>query len=159
MTHVTGGAFVHTVTATRPFAGPLEDMVARCRKLESRSCWPGTTGQWETGPTLYYDVAMRLSPATLTDITVTEQLGPVQETADGALFRTVQRVTWPHGTADAEAEYRFVAGSPNTLTVTYGYEAPSTKLVKAKQLPAFQGAMERVVDRYLQELTGAVVTA
>jgi hypothetical protein len=150
---------VHTVTATRPFSTPLEEMVARCRKLDSRSCWPGTTGQWETGPTLYYDVAMRLSPATLTDITVTEQLGPVQDLPDGAVFRTVQRVTWPDGSADAEAEYRFTAGTPNTLTVTYGYEAPSTRLVKAKALPAFQSSMEKVVVRYLDELTGAVVTA
>jgi hypothetical protein len=150
---------METVSVSRPFSTDLPKMQARCRSLDSRLSWPGTVAQWETGSTLYYEVGMRLSPATLTDVTVTEELGPDEVVPGGTAFRTKQRVTWPEGTADAQAEYRFTPGSPNAVQLTYSYDPPSTSLVKAKHLPAFRVAMEKVVARYLDDLTGATVAS
>lgn len=92
---------METVTVSRPFRTDLAKVQARCRSLDSRLSWPGTVTQWETGSTDYDEVGMRLSPAPLTDITVTEELGPDEIVPGGTAFRTRQRVTWPEGTADA----------------------------------------------------------
>ena len=148
-----------TVTVSRTFDSDLEDMVARCRSLDGRMCWPGAVPNWETGETLYFQVSMRLKAATMTDIDVEETVG-AREDVDGAvIFRTTQRCTWPEGVAIGSTEYRFSPGSPNTLSLTYLYDPPPSKLVKPKNLPAFHDGMQRVVDVYVDRLTGAPVAA
>jgi len=150
---------VDTVTASRTFDSDFGEMVARCRSLDGRMCWPGAVPSWETAGTLYYQVSMRLKAATMTDIDLEEQVLPIEEVDGDVVFRTTQRCTWPDGVANAATEYRFTPGAPHTLTLTYLYEPPSTKLVKTKNLPAFHEGMERVVSVYLDRLTGAVVPA
>jgi hypothetical protein len=149
---------VDTVVRTTTFTSDLEEMVSRCRSLQGRMCWPGAVPSWETHETLYYQVSMRLKSATMTDIDIEERLTPLETTGDGVLFRTAQRCTWPDGVADAETEYRFSSGSPNNLQLTYSYAAPSTKLVRTKDLKAFHAGMERVVSVYLDALTGMTVS-
>jgi hypothetical protein len=150
---------VDTITVSRTFDSDLEEMVARCRSLDGRMCWPGAIPKWETAETLYYQVSMRLKAATMTDIDLEEIVGPREDHDGVTVFRTTQRCTWPDGVANASTEYRFTPGTPNQLTLTYLYELPSTKLVKTKNLPAFHQGMERVVGLYLDRLTGATVAA
>ena len=108
---------------------------------------------------LSYQVSMRLKAATMTDIDIAEKLGPLVATsAGGQTFSTTQRCVWPDGVADGETEYVFTPGIPNTLTFTYRYEPPSTKLVKAKALPAFHDGMQKVATRYLDDLLATPVT-
>ena len=101
---------METVTATRPFQSAPPDTPERCRSLESRMSWPSATAQSETGATHHHEVAMRRRPASLTDITVAEELEPEDERPDGVLFATAQRVTWPDDTAKARTEYRSSIG-------------------------------------------------
>jgi hypothetical protein len=146
---------VDTVTVSRSFDCDLEDLVARCRSLDSRRFWPGAVLLGGAGSTLFYQVSMRLKAATMTDIDVEETLSDVVRRTDGgATFTTSQRCTWPDGVAMGETEYAF---APGTLTFTYRYEPPSTKLVRAKQLPAFRDGMQRVCTRYLEGLTATPV--
>jgi hypothetical protein len=148
---------VDTVVATTTFSSDLEEMVERCRSLKGRMCWPGANPSWETPGTLYYSVSMRLKAATMTDIEIDEKVAPTEQDGADLVFRTTQRCTWPDGVADADTEYRFSPGSPSTLQMTYRYAAPSTKLVRTKDLPAFHTGMEHVVNRYLHGLTGSTV--
>ena len=143
-----------TVTVTRSFEGDLDDMVQRCRSLDSRRFWPGSVLMGGAGSTLFYQVSMRLKAATMTDIDIEETMSEVVRRTDGgAAFTTSQRCTWPDGVAVGDTEYVF---SPDgTLTFTYRYEPPSTKLVKSKQLPAFHEGMHKVAQRYLDGLTAA----
>lgn len=148
---------METVTVSREFEQPVEQLVAYTRTLGSRGAWPGSQLEFEGEDQLIFGVGMRLRGATMTDITVEEKLGPNEQLADGEVrFRTVQRVTWPEGHADGLCEYRFIPGdatSPNTVQFTYAYAPPSTKLVKTKQLPAFRQAMYAVANRYLKNLS------
>lgn len=146
-----------TVVCTKPFESELEEMIAHCRSLDARMCWPGAVPSWSTPTTLYYKVSMRLKAATMTDIDLTENLLPQEEIGGGVVFRTTQRCVWPDGVAEADTEYRFIRGTPNTLQFSYRYKPPSTKLVRTKDLATFHGAMERVVTRYLEALTAAPV--
>jgi hypothetical protein len=144
---------VDTVTVSKTYVGKAGEMLERCRSLEARRCWPGAVLMSAAGSTLYYQVSMRLKAATMTDIDVEETLSDVSRAEDGTLsFTTTQRCTWPDGVAVGATEY--VIG-PDTLTFTYRYEPPSTKLVKTKQLPAFHEGMEKVATRYLAGLTQA----
>ncbi|MCW2543485.1 MAG: hypothetical protein JWM40_1037 [Frankiales bacterium] len=148
-----------SVTVTRTFEGDLREMVDRCRSLDSRACWPGSVLMAGKGDTLYYQVSMRLKAATMTDIDLEEKLSDVEQTAGGARFTTTQRCSWPDGVAEGSTEYVFTTGTPSSVTFTYRYEPPSTKLVKSKQLPAFHEGMEKVATRYLDRLTQAPVNA
>ncbi len=141
-----------TVTVSSPFVGDPEDMVERCRSLESRRSWPGAVLMGGAGSTLFYQASMRLKAATMTDIDIEETLSDVRRTDGALVFTTTQRCTWPDGVAMGETEY---VVSPGTLTFTYRYEPPSTKLVKTKQLPAFHTGMEKVCARYVEGLTAA----
>jgi hypothetical protein len=107
-----------------------------------------------TPDALYYMVSMRLKSATMTDIDIEERLGPIEESADGITFTTSQRCTWPDGVALGETEYRF---SGDTITFTYRYEPPTTKLVKTRDLPRFHDGMEHVAKRYVSDLAKSVV--
>lgn len=151
---------MESVTVSKPFEGDLRAMVDRCRTLDSRKLWPGAQLMGGGADTLYYMASMRLKAAAMTDIDIEEKLAPVEEASGGGqVFRTTQRISWPDGVAIGETEYLFTPGSPNTLTFTYRYEAPSTKLVKSKALPAFREGMEKVARRYVDSLTAAPVHA
>jgi hypothetical protein len=146
-----------TVVTTKPFDAPLEAMVSYCRSLSSREkCWPGAQGNLESQGTLYYQLAMHLKAATITDLDVEEILGPEEVTEGGVVFSSTWRLTWPKGIGKSISEYRFTAGSPNTLQFTYSYEPPSTDLIKTKNLPKFHSAMEHVAGRYVEKLAEAV---
>lgn len=148
-----------TVVATRTFTSEVDDMVTFCRSLEARKHFPGAVLQWEKPDTLYYGVGMRLKAAAMTDIEVEERLGEIRRQPGGVVaFDTVNRATWPDGHADASSEWLFTPGedgTPHTLRFTYSYSAPSTKLVKTKELPAFKVAMEKVVNAYTSSLVKA----
>ena len=147
---------METITVSKPFEGDPREMAERCRHLDARRAWPGAVLMGGSGDTLYYQVAMRLKGAAMTDIDIEEHQDPIGEDADGTLrFRTRQKVSWPDGTALGEAEYAVTPASaeaPAQLAFTYRYEPPSTKLVKTKALPAFHAAMEKVSSRYLKLL-------
>jgi|GEM_PF-3686216 len=147
---------METVVVTRGFEGDVEQMVSFCRTMKSREYWPGAVPSYASGYTLIYNVGLRLTGATLTDIEIDEKLGEVEHLDEGAVrFRTTQRVTWPAGHADATTEYLFTPGEddvPNTLQFTYAYEPPSTKLVKTRALPAFHAGMEAVAGIYVKAL-------
>jgi hypothetical protein len=149
-----------TVVASRSFDGNLDALVAYCRTLNSRMNWPGAVLEWEQRGTLYYTVGMRLKAATMTDVQVEEKLFDVERADTGVVrFETFQRCTWPHGHADARCNYLFVPGAngaPNTLQLAYTYDTPSGGLIKARELPAFHEAMQRVADAYLAKLTSGV---
>lgn len=146
-----------SITVSRSFLGSAEEMVARCRTLDSRRNWPGAQLMSGAGSTLYYQVSMRLKGATMTDIDIEETLSPPQVRDDGSTaFTTTQRCSWPDGVALGETEY-VVSGE--TLTFTYRYEPPSTKLVKTKELPAFHDGMQKVAERYLAGLTRVTTSA
>ena len=146
---------METVSATSEFTGDIREMVDRCRSLQSRECWPGAVPGMSAGPRLIYGVAMRLQAATMTDIEIDEHINEPEELDDGSLrVRTTQRVTWPDGHEDAMTEYLFVPGAPNnTLQFSYTYGTPGKKLVKPKDRPKFNSAMERVAQRYVANLT------
>ena len=147
---------METVTVSRSFDNDLEAMVAYCRTMKSRENWPGAVPSYASGYTLIYNVGLRLSAATMTDIEIDEKLDELDHRGDGSVvFHTSQRVTWPDGHADATTEYLFRPGSPNTLQFTYSYEPPSTKLVKTKALPEFRSGMEKVAGIYVKGLTAA----
>ena len=140
-----------SVTVSKSYVGSRDEMVARCRTLESRRNWPGAQLLSGAASTLYYQVSMRLKAATMTDIDIEETMSPVQERPDGSsAFTTSQRCTWPDGVALGETEY---VVTDDTVTFTYRYEPPSTKLVKTKALPAFHEGMQKVAERYLAGLT------
>lgn len=145
------------VTVTKQFDGSVQEMADRCRTLDSRKQWPGSVLMGGGGATLYYQVSMRLKAAAMTDLDIEEKQGDLQTRPDGTLaFTTVQKVSWPDGLAVGETEYVFTPGSPNTLTYTYRYEPPPSKLVKAKALPGFRDGMQKVVERYVSKLTTTV---
>jgi hypothetical protein len=150
---------METVTVSRSFENDLEAMVAYCRTMKSRENWPGAVPSYASGYTLIYNVGLRLSAASMTDIEVDEKLADIEHRGDGSVaFATTQRVTWPDGHADASTEYVFSPGGahgPNTLQFTYSYEPPSTKLVKTKALPEFRSGMEKVAGIYVKGLTAA----
>jgi hypothetical protein len=152
---------METVTVSRSFQNDLEAMVAYCRTMKSRENWPGAVPSYASGYTLIYNVGMRLSAATMTDIEIDEKLDDIDQWADGTVvFRTSQRVTWPDGHADATTEYRFspaTGEAPPSLQFTYSYEPPSTKLVKTKALAEFRSGMEKVAGIYLNGLTAAAL--
>jgi hypothetical protein len=154
-------AGMDTVVAAASFSGDLDAMVEYTRSLKSRLNWPGAVLESEMAGELTYQVGMRIQAAVMTDVNVTERLGPVDRLDDGAVrFTTVHRVLWPDGLqADAITEYLFVpgpGGGPHTLRFSYSYPPPSTKLVRTKELPAFHAAMEKVSSRYLDKLVKAV---
>jgi len=146
---------METVSATSEFTGDIHAMVARCRSLQSRDCWPGAVPGMSVGTRIIYGVAMRLQAATMTDIEIDEHVHEPEGLDDGSLrIRTTQRVTWPDGHEDAMTEYLFTPGAPShTLQFTYTYETPSKKLVKPKERPKFHSAMGRVAQRYVANLT------
>lgn len=151
---------MESVTVSKPFASDLQDMVERCRTLDSRRFWPGAQLMGGNAGVLYYMTSMRLKAATMTDIDIEERLTQVEDADGGAkVFRSTQKVSWPDGVAEGETEYVFTPGSPNTLTFTYRYAPPSTKLVKSKALPAFHDGMQKVAQRYVDGLTGSAVSA
>jgi hypothetical protein len=116
-------------------------------------------GQQQSDTTLYYQLGMQLKAATITDLDVEEVLSPVETTADGASFTSTWRLTWPDGVGNSTSLYAFRAGTPNTLEFTYSYDAPSTDLIKTKNLPKFHSAMEHIAKRYLDRLTESVLTS
>jgi hypothetical protein len=148
---------METVVVNRAFTNDIENMVAFCRTMKSREAWPGAVPSYARADNLVYNVGMRLSAATMTDIEIDEKLDKVDHLGDGAVvFHTTQRVTWPTGHADASTEYLFrpgTDGEPNTLQFSYSYEPPSTKLVKTKALPEFHAGMQKVAGIYLKSLT------
>lgn len=147
-----------TVTVSTTFEGDLQSMVDRCRSLDSRQFWPGAQIMGSREDMLSFQVSMRLKAATMTDIDIAERLSPVVAGPDGGQsFSTAQRCVWPDGVALGETDYVFARGTPNTLTFTYRYEPPSTKLVKSKALPAFHEGMQKVASRYLAGLTASPV--
>lgn len=148
-----------TVVVSRTFEGNLEDLVAFSRSLNSRTNWPGAVLEWEKRDTLYFAVGMRLKAAAMTDVQLEERLGEiVRLPGDQVRFDTVQRGAWPDGHCDATSEYLFTPGTdggPNTVRLSYTYTAPSTNLVKTKELPAFHVAMEKSLSSYLSKLVAA----
>jgi hypothetical protein len=151
---------VETVTVSRTFEGDLAAMVELCRSLDSRQHWPGAQIMGAREEMLSYQVSMRLKAATMTDIDIAERVSPVESAAGGGCaFHTSQKCVWPDGVAEGETDYVFTPGTPNTLTFTYKYEPPSTRLVRSKQLPAFREGMVKVANRYLDGLVGAAVLA
>ena len=142
------------VVSSATFSGSTEAFIGFCRSLDSRQCWPGAALSMATPDALYYMVSMRLKSATMTDIDIEERIGPLEQTPQGVRFGTTQRCTWPDGVALGETEYLFEG---NSLTFTYRYEPPTTKLVKTKDLPKFHDGMEHVATRYLAGLTSAFV--
>ncbi|MGQ0625367.1 MAG: hypothetical protein ACT4PP_12060 [Sporichthyaceae bacterium] len=153
---------MHTVVVSRAFDTDLQEMVRYTRSLDSRANWPGVVLEYEKrDEALFYGIGMRLIAATMTDITVEERLGDVEELETGETrYSTAWRMLWPEGHIDAIAEYLFVPGSPQSpqsVRLTYSYPAPSTKLVKTKELGAFKTAMEKVIGRYLKNLSTSVV--
>jgi hypothetical protein len=147
-----------TVVITRPFNSDLEAMAEYTRSLKSRQHWPGAVLEHEMGGVLGYQVGMRLKAAVMTDVNIEERLGAVDRDEDGSVhYNSVHRVLWPNGqVADATAEYVFQPGTPNTLQFSYSYPAPSSKIVKTKELPAFRESMEKVVALYVDKLTQAL---
>lgn len=153
-----------TVTVTRTFESNLEDMVAFCRTLDSRTHFPGAVLQYEKrDDELHFGVGMRLRAATMTDIVVKETLGDVERLDGGAVkFDSTSWATWPDGHSGASSEYLFTPGEdggPGTLRMTYSYTAPGKSLVKTKELPAFHVAMEKVISRYVERLIAAKAPA
>ena len=129
---------MESVTVSKQFEGSVQEMAERCRTLDSRKAWPGSVLMGGGGATLYYQVSMRLKAAAMTDIDIEEKQSDLQTDPDGTVrFSTTQKVTWPDGVATGTTEYVFRPGTPNTLTYTYSYEPPPSKLVKAKALPAW----------------------
>lgn len=147
---------METIVITRTFDGDLDDMVAYARSLKSRLNWPGAVLEFERPGTLGYNVGMRLQAATMTDVSIEETLSDVEQSDSGeVVFSTVNRGLWPDGHMTVLAEYRFIHGedgASNTLRYTYSYPPPSSKLVKPKQLPAFNEAMEKVCNRFVKGL-------
>jgi hypothetical protein len=143
---------MESITCTTLFEGSVAAMVSRSRTLESRACWPGATVDGDIPGTLFYTIGIRLKSASITDMHVEERLGDTLESDHAVWFESLHRCTWPDLVVDAKSVYRFDAGSPNTLTFTYSYENPGPKIVKAKNLPAFRSALERVIARYLVQL-------
>jgi hypothetical protein len=145
---------METIVITRTFDGDLDEMVAYARSLKSRLNWPGAVLEFERSGSLGYNVGMRLQAATMTDISIEETLSDVERSDSGeVVFSTVNRGLWPDGHMTVLAEYRFIPGDPgelNTLRYTYSYPPPSSKLVKPKQLPAFNEAMEKVCNRFIK---------
>ncbi len=146
---------METIVITRTFDGGLDDMVEYARSLNSRLNWPGAVLEFERpGEQLGYTVGMRLKAATMTDVSLEETLSDVERSENGeVLFSTVNRGLWPDGHMTVLAEWRFIPGDegdPNTLRYTYSYPPPSSKLVKPKQLPAFNEAMEKVCNRFIK---------
>lgn len=143
---------METIVLTRTFDGDVDEMVAYARSLNSRLNWPGAVLEFEQpGVKLGYNVGMRLKAATMTDVSLEETLSDVERSEDGeVVFSTVNKGLWPDGHMTVLVEYRFVPGSPNTLQYTYSYPPPSSKLVKPKQLPAFNEAMAKVCNRFLK---------
>lgn len=153
-----------TVVVTRTFEGDIDEMVAFCRSMKSRENWPGAVPSYAASDRLVYNVGMRLKSAEMTDLEVDEKLSEVEHLPGGAVrFSTANQATWPTGHASASSEYLFTPGGeesiPNTLQYTYQYDAPSTKLVKTKALPAFRAAMEMVVNKYVKGITNSSVSA
>jgi hypothetical protein len=119
--------------------------------------WPGAVLDVEQRGSLHYSVAVRLTPATMTDVQVEEKLFDVERRENGVVrFETIQRCTWPDGQAEARADYLFVPGTPNLIQIAYTYEVPSAALADPRDLKAFHEAMQRVVDAYLTKLTSGV---
>lgn len=147
---------METIVITRTFDADLDEMVAYARSLQSRLNWPGAVLEFERPGSLGYNVGMRLQAATMTDVSIEETLSDVERSDSGeVVFSTVNRGLWPEGHMTVLAEYRFIPGdegSPNTLRYTYSYAPPSSKLVKPKQLPAFNEAMEKVCNRFIKGL-------
>ena len=146
---------METIVITRTFDGQLDEMVEYARSLKSRLNWPGAVLEFERpGAQLGYTVGMRLKAATMTDVAIEETLSDVERADDGeVVFSTVNKGLWPDGHMTVLAEYRFIPGdegSPNTLRYTYSYPPPSSKLVKPKQLPAFNEAMEKTCNRFIK---------
>jgi hypothetical protein len=135
----------------------MDEMVARCRSLVSRELWPGVVPDASLPGALYYTIGIRLKSARVTDMQVEEKLQPETQDGDDVVFRSAHRCTWPDLVVDAASEYRFRPGSPNTLQFKYSYDNPGAKIVKSKDLPAFHAALEKVIGRYLDLLTSAVV--
>ncbi len=150
---------MESVVARAELAGDPESFLAFARTLDSRTSWPGAQLQYQHGDHLIYGVSMRLRGAALTDITIEEEVGPVERREDGALcLRTAQQVTWPDGNAEARAEYLVLpptGSGTHTLQFTYAYAPPSSKLVKSKHLPEFKEGMQVVSSRYLSNLVKA----
>lgn len=147
---------METIVVTRTFTSDLDDMVAYARSLDSRRNWPGAVLEFEQAGKLSYNVGMRLKSATMTDIAIEETLSDVERLDTGdVVFSTENRGLWPDGVMTCLAEYRFLPGregEPNTLRYSYTYPPPSSKLVKSKQLPGFNAAMERVCTRFVEGL-------
>lgn len=152
-----------TVNVSIGFDGDLHETAERCQTLDSRKNWPGAVLMGGGGERLFYQVSMRLKAAMMTDIDIEENQSAVTEREDGSLsFTTTQQVTWPDGQAAAETEYVFAPGGPGgsgTLTFTYRYEPPPSKLVKKKALPDFHVGMEKVATRYVKGLVETPVPA
>jgi hypothetical protein len=149
---------MNSLTCSTTFDSSLDAMVDYCRSLVSRErCWPGALGNHESDSKLYYQLAMQLNAATITDLDVEEVLSPVEKTPDGVSFTSTWRLTWPDGVGNSVSVYAFHAGTPNTLEFTYSYDAPSTDLIKTKNLPKFHSAMEHIANRYLERLTDSVI--
>jgi hypothetical protein len=148
---------VETIVCSRSFDSDLRAMVDRCRSLDSRELWPGVVPDANLPNALYYTIGIRLKSASMTDMQVEERLGPEEQEGDAIVFASAHRCTWPDLVVNAESEYRFHPGSPNVLQFTYRYDNPGSKIVKGKDLPAFRGALEKVIGRYLDRLTSAVL--
>lgn len=148
---------MESIVVERSFDSDLDSLVERCRRLESRSLWPGATPDAELPDTLYYTLGIRLKAAELTDMAVEEKVGPVERDGDVTAFRCAHRCTWPDLVVDASSEYRFTAGQPNRVTLVYSYENPGPKVVKPKNLGEFRQALEKVIGRYLDRIVGASV--
>lgn len=148
---------METIVVTRTFEGDLHAMVAYARSLNARLHWPGAVLEFEQPDRmLNYTVGMRLKSATMVDIAIDETLSEVERSDSGeVVFSTVNRGLWPDGVMTCLAEYRFIpgeGGEPNVLRYSYSYPPPSSKLVKSKQLPSFNAAMDRVCHRYVRGL-------
>lgn len=150
---------MRSLTCSTTFDSSLDAMVDYCRSLDSRErCWSGALANHESESTLYYQLAMKLKAASITDLDVEEVLSPVEKTADTVSFKSTWRLTWPDGVGNSISQYTFRAGSPNTLEFSYSYDAPSTDLIKTKNLPKFHSAMEHIAKRYLDKLTESVLS-
>lgn len=144
-----------SVTVSKQFEGSPQAMAERCHTLDSRKAWPGAQPLGGGGATLYWQVSMRLKAAAMTDVDIEEKQTPITEDADGTVrFTTKQKVTYPDGGTSAESDYVFTPDG--TVTFTYRYDTPSTKLVKPKALPAFHEGMQKVVDRFIGKLATPV---
>jgi hypothetical protein len=134
---------------------PLPELIAWCRRPESRLLWPGADSVRQQGSVLYFRLNMEAPGGPAAAGAMEEYIGPLHEVeGGGSEFDAMFTLTWPSGeAASGQGSYRFDAtDDKSNVTFTMRYVLPKKLGIGSMNKDVFLKSVDRALSLYTSRL-------